>query len=152
MNTILPDHFRPIRRKQQGAWPYSHHTGPQRGKTCGPVITTRENTTQQNRQPQPSKDRPDPWRLTLGEAALGMALFTLLWIAGVGYLVWYEISQNTTDSMQETLHVIVTGAADVTLSAATLVVAAIVGTKTLRAMVRHLHRREETHSTRDRRT
>ena len=79
-----------------------------------------------------------------------MALFTLLWIAGVGYLVWYEISQNTTDSMQETLHVIVTGAADVTLSAATLVVAAIVGTKTLRAMVRHLHRREETHSTRDR--
>ena len=70
----------------------------------------------------------------------------------VGYLVCYEISQNTTDSMQETLHVIVTAAADVTLSAATLLVAAIVGTKTLSAMVRHLHRREETHSTRVRRT
>ena len=131
-----------MRRKQQGAWPYSHHTGPQRGKTCGPGITTRENTTQQNRQPQPSKDRPDPWRLTLGEAALGIALFILLWVYGVGYLIWYEVSQNITDSWQETLQAIMTGAAAVTLSAAALAVTAIIGTKTLSAMLRHFSRRD----------
>ena len=135
MNTILPDHFRPMRRKQQGAWPYSHHTGPQRGKTCGLVITTRENTTQQNRQPQPSKDRPDPWRLTLGEAALGIVLFILLWVSGVGYLIWYEVSQNITDSWQETLQAIMTGAAAVTLSAAALALTAIVATKVIKATI-----------------
>ena len=65
MNSIVSDHFRPMHRKRQGQAPRRHHTGPQRGKKCGPVITTRENTMKQNRQPQPSKERADPWRLTL---------------------------------------------------------------------------------------
>ena len=97
---------------------------------------------QQNEQPQPPENRPDSWRLTLGEAALGMAAFILLWAAGLGYLVWYEVSSNTGVSWQETIHTVVTSMAAVTLSAATLVVAAIVGTKTLRAMIRHFSRRD----------
>ena len=81
-----------------------------------------------------------------------MATFIPLWAAGLGYLAWYEVSSNTGVSWQETIHTVVTSMAAVTLSAATLVVAAIVGTKTLKAMIRRLRKHEETHSTGDRRT
>ena len=85
----------------------------------------------------------------LGEAALGMALFILLWTTGVGYMSWYEVVQNTTDSRQETYHAIVNCAAAVILSAAALSVTTIIGTKTLSAMLKHFSRRDKTHSTRD---
>ena len=97
---------------------------------------------QQNGQPQPSNDRANPWKLTLGEAALGMAFFILLWTTGLGYMSWYEVVQNTTDSGQETYHAIVTCAAAVTLSAAALSVTTIIGTKTLSAMLKHFSRRD----------
>ena len=66
---------------------------------------------QQNEEPQPPEDRSSPWKLTLGEAALGITLFTLLYITGVGYLIWYEVSRSIADSWQETLQTIFTGAA-----------------------------------------
>ena len=102
-----------------------------------------------NVQPKPSENRPSLWTLTSGDIALGITLFTLLYITGVGYLIWYEVSRSIADSWQETIF---TGAAAVTLSAAALTVMAVIGTKTLRAMVRRLNRHEGTHSSGDRRT
>ena len=51
-----------------------------------------------NVQPKPSEDRPSLWILTSGDIALGITLFTLLYITGVGYLIWYEVSRSIADS------------------------------------------------------
>ena len=79
----------------------------------------------QDEQPQPPENRPNPWTLTPGDAALGMAAFILLYIAGVGYTIWYEVSRNTADSWQETVESIIIGAGTMALSAATLAVAVV---------------------------
>ena len=79
----------------------------------------------QDEQPQPPENRPNPWTLTPGDAALGMAAFILLYIAGVAYTIWYEVSRNTADSWQETVESIIIGAGTMALSAATLAVAVV---------------------------
>ena len=93
------------------------------------MLQPEENAICKNIQPNPSEDRPSLWTLTSGDIALGITLFTLLYITGMGYLIWYEVSRNIADSWQETLQTIFTGAAAVTLSAVTLTVVAVIGTK-----------------------
>ena len=100
----------------------------------------------QDEQPQPPENRPNPWALTPGEAALGMAVFILLYIAGVGYTIWYEVSRNTADSWQETVDYIITGTATMALSAAALAVAVVVGTKAVRTIAGRIPRHGKTKS------
>ena len=101
-------------------------------------------------QPQPPENRPNPWTLTPGDAALGMAIFILLYIAGVGYTIWYEVSRNTADSWQETVESIIIGAGTMALSAATLAVAVVLGTKAVRNIVVRIPRPGKAKSTTDR--
>ena len=63
-----------------------------------------------------------------------MAVFIFLYIAGVGYTIWYELSRNTADSWQENGASIITGTATIALSAATLAVAVVVATKAARTI------------------
>ena len=104
----------------------------------------------QDEQPQPPENRPNPWTLTPGDAALGMAIFILLYIAGVGYTIWYEVFRNTADSWPETGESIIIGAGTMALSAATLAVVAIVGTKVVRNTVGRIPRPGKAKSTTDR--
>ena len=86
----------------------------------------------QNRQPQPSENDLNPWRITPGEVALGMGIFILVHAIGVGRLVWNEAFLNTEDTWRETFHAITGGMAETALAGAGLAVFAIVGTKTVR--------------------
>ena len=104
----------------------------------------------QDEQPQPPGNRPNPWTLTPGDAALGMAILILLYIAGVGYTIWYEVSRNTADSWQETGESIIIGLATMALSAATLAAAVVLGTKAVRNTVGRIPRPEKAKSTTDR--
>ena len=104
----------------------------------------------QDEQPRPPENRRNPWTLAPGDAALGMAIFILLYIAGVGYTIWYEVSRNTADSWQETVESIINGAATMALSAAALVVVAIVGTKAVRTLAGRIPRLGKARSTPDR--
>ena len=101
-------------------------------------------------QSQPPENKPNLWKLTPGDAALGMAILILLYIAGVGYKIWYEVSRNTADSWQETVESIIIGAGTMALSAATLAVAAVVGKKAVRNIMGRLPRPRKARSTTDR--
>ena len=60
---------------------------------CGPVTFTKETTMQLDRYREPSKNNTDLWKVTLGEAAFGIAFLVLSYTAGLGYLTWYEIRE-----------------------------------------------------------
>ncbi len=62
--------------------------------------------------------RESIWSVPPGLRALYFALFTLLTLAGIGVLVWYEVFVNTADTPAQTMMTIIRSTGAVTVGAA----------------------------------
>ena len=77
-----------------------------------------EPTAGQDRTPEESRE--SIWSVPPGRKALYFALFTIFASAGIGFLVWYEIFENTADTLPETIMAIMRGIGIITVGAAGL--------------------------------
>ena len=68
--------------------------------------------------PDPNRERQSIWSVPPGRIAQYFALFTLLSALGLAFLLWYEIFENTGDTLPETIRAIIRGLALNTAGAA----------------------------------
>ena len=68
--------------------------------------------------PDPNPERQSIWSVPPGRIAQYFALFTLLSALGLAFLLWYEIFENTADTIPETIRAIIRGLALNTAGAA----------------------------------
>ena len=94
---------------------------------------------QQNQQPQ--EDRDSIWSITRARRALYFGLFTLYALAGIGFLLWYEIFENTADTWQQTILSITQGIGVNTVGAAGLALLSIEGPKTVMVLADYITER-----------
>ena len=75
-----------------------------------------------------------------GQAALRVALFSLLFAVVWGFLLWYEVFENTADTLPDTCAAIIMGAAQAAIAAAVLTMLMVQGVKAVRVMAKGLVR------------
>ena len=69
---------------------------------------------------QPQDDHDSIWSIPLARRALYFGLFTAYALAGIGFLLWYEIIERTADTWPGTIHSITQGTGVTTVGAAGL--------------------------------
>ena len=79
----------------------------------------------------PQEDRDSIWSIPLARRALYFGLFTAYALAGIGFLLWYEILDHTSDTWPETILSITQGIGVITVGAAGLALLTIEGPQTL---------------------
>ena len=93
-------------------------------------------------QDQPSQDDRDSiWSIPLARRALYFGLFTLYALAGIGFLLWYEIFEQTADTWPETILSITQGIGVTTVGAAGLALLTIEGPQTLMVVADYLRKK-----------
>ena len=83
----------------------------------------------QNQPPQ--EDRDSIWSIPLARRALYFGLFTVYALAGIGFLIWYEVFENTADTWQQTVLSITQGIGITTVGAAGMALLTIEGPRTV---------------------
>ena len=89
----------------------------------------------------PQEDRDSIWSIPLGRRALYFGLFTIYALAGIGFLVWYEIFELRADSWPETILSITQGIGAATVGAAGLALLTIEGPKTVMVVADYITQR-----------
>ena len=79
----------------------------------------------------PQEDRDSIWSIPLARRALYFGLFTAYALAGIGFLLWYEIFEYAADTWPETILSITQGIGVTTVGAAGLALLTIEGPKTI---------------------
>ena len=91
---------------------------------------------------QPTQeDRDSIWSIPLGRRALYFGLFTAYALAGIGFLLWYEIFEHTADTWQQTILVITQGIGVTTVGAAGLALLTIEGPENVMVVADYLRKR-----------
>jgi hypothetical protein len=67
-----------------------------------------------------SDPRESIWSVSPGSKALYFSIFTILASIGIGYLVWYEITQRTEDTVYDTIMNITLGLGPIAIGAAAI--------------------------------
>ena len=67
-----------------------------------------------------SDPRESIWSVSLDSRALYFSMFTVLASIGIGYLVWYEITQRTEDTVYDTIMNIALGLGPIAIGAAAI--------------------------------
>ena len=87
------------------------------------------------------EDRDSIWSITRARRALYFGLFTVYALAGIGFLIWYEVFVNTTDTWQQTILSITQGIGVNTVGAAGLALLTIEGPKTVMVVADYITER-----------
>ena len=90
---------------------------------------------------QSQEDRDSIWSIPLGRRALYFGLFTAYAMAGIGFLIWYQVFENTADTWQQTILSITQGIGVTTVGAAGLALLTIEGPKTLMVVADYITQR-----------
>ena len=91
---------------------------------------------------QPAQeDRDSMWSIPLGRRALYFGLFSAYALAGIGFLLWYEIFEHTADTWPETILSITQGIGVTTVGAAGLALLTIEGPRTAMVIGDYLKKR-----------
>ena len=98
-----------------------------------------ESSDEQNQQPQ--EDRDSIWSIPLSRRALYFGLFTGYALAGIGFLLWYEIFEHTADTWPETVLSITQGIGVTIVGAAGLALLTIEGPRTVMVIGDYLKKR-----------
>ena len=98
-----------------------------------------EPDSQQGQQPQ--EDRDSIWSIPLGRRALYFGLFSAYALAGIGFLVWYEVFEHTADTWPQTILSITQGIGVTTVGAAGLALLTIEAPRTLMVIGDYLKKR-----------
>ena len=95
-----------------------------------------------NAQNQPhQEDRDSIWSIPLSRRALYFGLFTVYALAGIGFLIWYEVFVHTADTWQQTILAITQGIGVNTVGAAGLALLTIEGPKTVMVVADYITQR-----------
>ena len=89
----------------------------------------------------PQEDRDSIWSIPLARRALYFGLFTAYALAGIGFLLWYEIFQHTADTWQQTTLAITQGIGVTTVGAAGLALLTIEGPENIMVVADYLRKR-----------
>ena len=89
----------------------------------------------------PQEDRDSIWSIPLGRRALYFGLFTVYALAGIGFLIWYEIFEHTADTWQQTILAITQGIGVTTVGAAGLALLTIEGPENIMVVADYLRKR-----------
>ena len=92
-------------------------------------------------QQQPGEGRESIWSIQPARRALYFALFTVYALAGLGFLIWYEIFEKTSDTWPQTIHSITQGIGINTVGAAGLALLTIEGPKTVMVVADYITER-----------
>ena len=87
------------------------------------------------------EDRDSIWSIPLGRRALYFGLFTAYALAGIGFLIWYEIFEHTADTWQQTVLSITQGIGVTTVGAAGLALLTIEGPQTIMVVADYLRKK-----------
>ena len=90
---------------------------------------------------QQQEDRDSIWSIPLARRAMYFGLFTAYALAGIGFLVWYEIFEYTADTWPETILSITQGIGVTTVGAAGLALLTIEGPQTLMVVADYLRKK-----------
>ena len=90
---------------------------------------------------QSQEDRDSIWSIPLGRRALYFGLFTAYAMAGIGFLIWYEVFENTSDTWQQTILSIMQGIGVTTVGAAGLALLTIEGPQTFMVVADYLRKK-----------
>ena len=95
-----------------------------------------------NRQEQPLReDRDSIWTIPLARRALYFGLFTLYALAGIGFLIWYEVFDHTVDTWSETVLSITQGIGVASVGAAGLALLTIEGPENIMVVADYLRKK-----------
>ena len=94
---------------------------------------------EQNQQDQ--EDRDSIWSIPLARRALYFGLFTVYAMAGIGFLIWHEVFENTADTWQQTILSITQGIGVTTVGAAGLALLTIEGPQTFMVVADYITQR-----------
>ena len=89
----------------------------------------------------PQEDRDSIWSIPLARRALYFGLFTAYALAGIGFLLWYEILDHTSDTWPETILSITQGIGVITVGAAGLALLTIEGPQTSMVVADYLRKK-----------
>ena len=89
----------------------------------------------------PQEDRDSIWSIPLARRALYFGLFTAYALAGIGFLLWYEIFDHTADTWQQTILAITQGISVTTVGAAGLALLTIEGPQTIMVVADYLRKK-----------
>ena len=90
---------------------------------------------------QPQEDRDSIWSIPLARRALYFGLFTIYALAGVAFLIWYEVFERKADTWAETIYSITQGIGVNTVGAAGLALLTIEGPKTVMVVADYITQR-----------
>ena len=89
----------------------------------------------------PREDRDSMWSIPLGRRALYFGLFTTYALAGIGFLLWYEIFEHTADTWPQTVLFIMQGIGINTVGAAGLALLSIEGPENVMVVADYLRKK-----------
>ena len=89
----------------------------------------------------PQEDRDSIWSIPLARRALYFGLFTAYALAGIGFLLWYEVFEHTADTWPETILSIMQGTGVTTVGAAGLALLTIEGPQTFMVVADYLRKK-----------
>ena len=89
----------------------------------------------------PQEDRDSIWSIPLARRALYFGLFTVYAMAGIGFLIWYEVFENAADTWQQTILSITQGIGVNTVGAAGLALLTIEGPQTFMVVADYLRKK-----------
>ena len=89
----------------------------------------------------PQEDRDSIWSIPLARRALYFGLFTAYALAGISFLLWYEILEHKADTWPETILSITQGIGVTTVGAAGLALLTIEGPQTFMVVADYLRKR-----------
>ena len=89
----------------------------------------------------PQEDRDSIWSIPLGRRALYFGLFTAYALAGIGFLLWYEVFERTADTWSETILSITQGIGVTIVGAAGVALLTIEGPRTVMVIGDYLKKR-----------
>ena len=90
---------------------------------------------------QAQDDRDSIWSIPLARRALYFGLFTAYALAGIGFLLWYEVFIKAADSPPETALSIIQGIGVTTVGAAGLALLTIEGPRTVMVVADYITQR-----------
>ena len=86
----------------------------------------------------PNREREAIWSVPLGRLAQYFALFTFFASLGLGFLLWYEIFENTGDTVPQTIRAIIQGLGLNTVGSAGMSLQIIEGPKTVMVLADYI--------------
>jgi len=90
---------------------------------------------------QPPEERDSIWSISIARRALYFGLFTSYALAGLGFLLWFEIFENDADAWPQTIHSIIQGTGAATVGAAGLALLTIEGPRTVMVVADYIKKR-----------